>query len=359
MVDFSDATGIAGTLEGMGFLPDDAARAVNSFSNIPPNAANAVLHMAETGSVDVGTVAPVLAMGLAATGVGAPAAAVVSAVLPAAQAILGALGLFQGGNDQHFDWYVGQTGFKGPTPSDPTDPLWKRIDSFLPPLPKPNSTDDFATQTKRAIAYGAFPEYIYIENDLYDMSIGGGKYKNLPKGAQDFAKALFGAWKANAERQINGHKGATLPALLQAVHSGWERSHTSGPTYTFSRGDLGNFSPANYAKPNSPFVSNTNFIELLLGGVLDKNREAPLTIHVGTSDISKTKTIPLKVPSNAQIASVAKAASATNPSHAANILSNAKNRTSPAASKIVQKSTPWGWLALAGLAIGTAIAYKR
>lgn len=250
-------------LDSYGLLPEDVKSAVAGFQGIPEDSANAVLHIAQTGKVDIATVTPLIAAGLAATGVGAPAAAVVSIALPLVQSLGDALGLFQHSPEPKYDYYWVATshpdqymGFNGKIPYGPTDPTWKKWPDFV------------AKNLQGHNVVVPIPYYEYIRSDLKAISdYPKGKFASFPKEAVDFIKAYLGAWAANAERGINGHKWADEGALLQAVTTAWQRSHAADKHYTFQLGDS----------------SSNNFISYILGGNIDKNRRPPLTINVGAT----------------------------------------------------------------------------
>lgn len=396
---------ISNTLGGIGILPDDVKAAATAFKNLPSGATNAVLHMATTGQVSLTTVAPILAMGLAATGVGAPAAAIVAAALPIVDAIGHALGLF-GDSAPHFDWIVGQQGFVGHIPYGPTDSLWTPLSQMIPPT-QPNS--DIPSQyvsgpvPRGFLASGAtifpawnrkpdftaidrsFPEYRNIESDLLDLSVrfndktnmagdtsvnaahlkikSPNRFNGWPKGARDFAMAFYGAWKADAEKAINGHKRAGSSAILTAVISGWNRGHSDSETFTISpkHAYLWNQNPDNPWGPWARYIPSTvppapysdlyretcaSYIEGLLSGDIDNIRRPPIVLNIGPrpSDVPKPKLVTAP------------------PLHIQGALLGSKNPVAPRSTtaSILRKSpssaTPW---LLAALGIGAVLVLKR
>jgi hypothetical protein len=395
----SDATvaEVNNTLGNMGMLPEDIKIAADAIKNLPAGVTGSVMAMAKSGTMTLTSAAPVIAMALTASGVGAPAAAVVAAALPVVDSLGHALGLFGTSGAPHFDWTVGYQGFVGHIPYGPNDPEWKDASKIFPPL-SPDQLDypisgnwkDYTGKSKQdltgVIKYisggpvytgsdgvpigaskpedfyfpawsgkpdfraldAAFEEYRNIECDLYDLANVGpisfrtknpgiegvsgdffvsnapNRFRDWPYEAEGFAKAFYGAWKINSIKAFNGHKYATAPAILQAVHNGWNRAHSNTKTFTLSpkqsaiitreqAGGLGNkwrgtfvagpwprYVPSNISKTVPGFLngkdSNT-FIDAIINGDFDNNRWPPLVINTGAP---ATVPIPKFPPSHIQ-----------------------------------------------------------
>jgi hypothetical protein len=260
-VDYSDVTGVAQTLLGVGLSPADAAKAVAAFQSIPASAANAVLSMAQTPggqplSTDqsFGMAASVVAAGLAATGVGAPAAALVAAAFPIVEGIGKALGLF----DQpppNCAWHgiladEAQHGEQGVCvapgtyrPYGPADPTWVRLASWLASGGMIETLAPYSGGLVLTYGPDVFP------NPQWDHRLDG------------IWKAYKAVWMLNAERALNGHKTIDNYPLLQTIVNAWNGSHP-GPSVTVN--------------PNDP-----NPFGAILGGRIDGNRYPPLNINVG------------------------------------------------------------------------------
>lgn len=315
-------------------LPASAQSAVgqvlNGFSALPPQVKQAggdVISGALHGAVPLTAMMPLVSLGLAATGVGAPVAGLIAAAVPIAETVGQALGLF--GNPipaAHCDWIVigaanpseaNLSGgdmqnldtkfhalpyygcFKGKRPFGPTDPRWVKWPDFV----KKYQDNEGGNGNSHSI--GAFPEWGIIYANLRDIANYGNKnYKiktndgrvwkandnvktfdgnkeilvsslwHAPQPVRDFHTLYFYMWQANAEMAINGHKFASDANVLTAAIQAWNLHHKGGGTFTIKPASSSGGRPLVY-EPSGSFIAS------LLNGDVDGQDFMPVGGPVG------------------------------------------------------------------------------
>lgn len=320
-----------------GSVQDAVGDVIGTFNSIPPSIRSAggdIISGALHGNISPESMMPLVSMGLAATGVGAPVAGLVAAAVPIAESVGQALGLM-GRPDQsaqcawivsdgaiapspsalsggsmsksdselkHHSW-EGYGCFRKKRPYGPKDPVWVKWGDYV----KKNSTKMANGMT---VAIPAFPEWSAIAQGLEDLAnagnkkytkklddgrvlkVGGGNpffpgyLWGAPQVEREFAALYFAMWQANAELAINGHKYASDADVLTAAVKAWNTHHTGGAPFTLK--------PVSGAAPQVPNYSKQWFVTALLNGDIDGNDRPPVTLN--TQAAPKTvakKVIPL------------------------------------------------------------------
>lgn len=326
-------------------LPASAQSAVgqvlNGFSALPPQVKQAggdIISGALHGTVPLTAMMPLVSLGLAATGVGAPVAGLIAAAVPIAETVGQALGLFgtpvptahcdwivngaanpneanlSGGDMQNADtkwhglpWYGC---FKGKRPFGPTDPRWVKWPDFVKKYQDNNAGNGMSHTIQ------AFPEWgnaIYTNlrdianygNKKYSVKSADGRvwkasdnglmHSSLwtaPQAVRDFHTLYFYMWQANAEMAINGHKFASDANVLTAAIQAWNLHHKGGSTFTIKPASSSGGVPLIYGPAGS-------FIASLLNGDVDGQDFMPVGGPVGIT--LPTGVAPrLAVPASAQ-----------------------------------------------------------
>lgn len=217
--------------------PAQIQSAITAYTGLNAGAQNSILAIVSGQKPSFTMMAPLLAAGLAATGVGVPVVAAIAAALPVLDAIAG---IFSPPSPS-CDWKVGEVCFSGKprapgpllSPGGAPDPLWTKWADFYAETggsfdPKPGFMAD-----------QAFPGARLMQSELDAIAA---KALTEPLSTFDqFRKAYYLAWQANAEYAINGYGHADLLKLLNAVALAFNAVHSgtspveSGSTITFGR----------------------------------------------------------------------------------------------------------------------------
>ena len=330
-------------LQEAGLPANQIQTAVQAYTGLDAASTNCVLGLVQ-GEIQPSftALAPLISAGLLASGVGAPAAAVVAAALPVLDAIVS---LFSSPQES-CSWKVGAYCFTGKQPYGPQDPIWMTADQFLatwvppgwqvnqpscqwpPPgwdvvhgfeqgsvtnpclatAPAPTFggtpgtfTDEFMwapsespyawfrnTDGSAHIFNGvnngidqAFPFYrSTIDCDLRTMAATFG----APTAAKPYPEiwgflyVYYQAWRANAEFAINGYTPIAEYQLLTTVAGAWNKVHSSSSTMVLS----GINPPASRSPLNLyPWLQGHYPNLLIQGGYVDNQDKAPITINLG------------------------------------------------------------------------------
>lgn len=268
IVTFSDVAGFTG------YDPEQILQSQGIDPSTAEGAAGAALALAQGGSVSFADVAPLIGLGLAATGVGAPVAGLVTGLLAGAQALAG---LLSGGSPQA-DWYVGTVGFSGPKPYGPGDPKWVTFEEWLKQVGGGGSL----------LATGAFPWLPTILRDEANLGTDP---------ASQFQRAYFAAWKRNAEMRLNGYTASPPFTLLATMAAAWNKQHAPGAGFDFTTNGAGTWSQISavvgprdqqtgeYISPGIvPTVPAKGwYIGALLAGAVDGQDKPPIHLNTGAA----------------------------------------------------------------------------
>jgi hypothetical protein len=276
MGDVSEDDQIRAALEAAQLPPDQVKAAIAAHTGLSVNAQNAILDIIAGKKMSFSAIAPLVAAGLAATGVGAPIVAAVAATLPVLDAIAG---IFAPG-EEHCSWKVGALCIQAKQPYGPADPNWVTWEKFSAGM-------DLETPASQNAANGmvdaAYP--------LYRMTIGCelarmGQAKKVALGVakpEDFLRAYYTAWHANAEYQLNGYTASDPYKLLLAVKEAWNRVHAPSATHTFTRTPLQNLHNQFCQPPEVTYVG------ALINGDVTGHSWPDLTINLGKASPYLTK----------------------------------------------------------------------
>lgn len=315
---------INSALQAAGLPPNQVQSAVQAYTGLDEASTNAIIGIVDGGPISLTTMAPLIGAGLLATGVGAPIAAAVTALLPVLDGIIG---MFSGPQEK-CTWKVGYFCFNRTQPYGPTDPLWETWEQFrggvvdmtaiqswatwngsvLRPTANcalcwvspaeagsitavgqpfgthPASVLNGAGQVVHTDALGALPGY---------MTVMACELTRLETGASlslvdGFRRTYYRAWQVANEYAINGYKSPDYYALLKACADAWNRAHSASTTYTFQPINAG----IPDVDPNTSTFScdpNVTYIGLLLAGVVNSSADQttprdhpPITINTGT-----------------------------------------------------------------------------
>ncbi|MGH8749940.1 MAG: hypothetical protein ACREU5_12650 [Burkholderiales bacterium] len=272
---------ISSALQTAGLTQDNIQNAVTAYTGLTADTQNAILGVINGGVSTFADLAPLIAAGLAATGVGAPVVAAVAAALPVLEAIVGALQP----KPPACDWKIGATCITGIQPWGPTDPTWVPWAHFVSGITLDNATADLSTGTANANVDGAYPWYRQtIACELAAM----GDAPTDP--VLQFYRAYYLAWQAAHEYEVNGYQSPDDIALLTTVVQAWNAVHGATPTLTIVA-----------MKPpdtrTGPFcllaATGIRYINLLLDGDVTGRRSPPITINLGPARATVVHVLPL------------------------------------------------------------------
>ena len=250
----------------------------------------------------MGTVGPVIATALTASGVGAPIVGAVGAGIAMGESVLTALGIGQS-HGEECGWRVNGFCGTGTRPYGPGDPTWV-------PLSRVTKDSKYAASFPLAngywpmvpgggpapLAYMIDPMYATITSELRYLE-GHGPNLQTSAAARDvrlnaFRLAFNRAYLAQLERAINGQKPVDPVTLLNQTALQWNASH-AGPSVAIDS----NQAMPNYWQGGSvdgvtsfsmggsngkhPGVFKQTFIERLLGGTISGSRQPPLSVNIG------------------------------------------------------------------------------
>jgi hypothetical protein len=279
-----DSAWIQATLKQAQISQSDINKAIQAYTGLDANAQGAILNIVQGGKVNLATLAPLIAAGLSATGVGAPIVAAVAAALPIIQAIAN---IFAGGDDEKkCAWYVGAVCMSAARPYGPDDPKWQSFERFEQTL-KALGTQVGGLGGGESVS----PWYMDAAFPLYTGSIGC-ELKEIPKKPDDpvykFLGAYYRTWQANAEFEINGYKAANPHDLLTTVVNAWNATHAPTSTFTFQPhsppSHLENEICFAQGKPlNDP--ATVTYVSMLLDGAVDGQDQRPVTINTGAQRV--------------------------------------------------------------------------
>ena len=269
---------INAALQQAGLPPNEVQAAVQAYSGLDANSTAAVLGILDGGPINLETLAPLIGAGLAATGVGLPVVAAVTALLPVLDGIIG---MFAGSDQpQVCTWTVGPTPgsavcFNRIQPFGPTDPSWETFDQFAGGTIDQDAVTNYRNMTFGATVSNSRGQQIRVGdlgNAFPGFMTGIGcwlaAHPNAPAGVDGFRFAYYKAWMANAEFAINGYQSADPYALLTACANAWNRGHSAHSTATFTPVTSGG-APCD------------DYIGLLLAGAVDQRDHPPVTINTG------------------------------------------------------------------------------
>ncbi len=236
--------------------------------------------------------APLLGAAMLSTGVAAPVAAAVMAGLTLADGLARTLGPKNDCSDGYSiggdaTWKAGAFGAGSggassicvhtPRPAGPTSVYWNKLDDTIANWRL--HSFDWVDPINAGVDTGPGGANVGMYRQVVDVELPAiadmEKRGPLPPDVA-FAKAFCLAWKANAERAINGHPIARLPDLLMAVLKGWNATHSSSSSVTIPE------SGGYVTSEHDPDVrTRDSVVSVLLAGHLDGNELGPLTINAG------------------------------------------------------------------------------
>lgn len=252
----------------LGSSSPELKRAFDAYDNIDKQAAGVVVDVATGKTPSFAAIGSIVAAGLAATGVGAPVAAVVAAAIPIISAVASALGMF--GGDEHCAWKVGGVCFNGKRPYGPADPQWTTLDAFAAIKPVKGG---FGGTTIEPPLKSAFPFYDQIMADysraspvalVGGLASGGTSVTPAPSPKDVFLRAYGEAWRSNAERAINGHNSLSEADLFKQVVNAWETARPTHGSLDFTIDGSGD-----------------SFVDKIVRGDVDGQNRPPLTLSGG------------------------------------------------------------------------------
>lgn len=247
----SDA--LQSALSSAGFSSDQVQQGITAYTGIDQNTQDAILGIATHGLQTAAQLAPIIAAGLLATGVGAPVAAVVAGLLPVVDDLLG---LFAA-KPPHCNFMVGPECVTSAQPYGPLDPRWI---PFAVWLNAAYAVDQLSGGEGSALGLNTVERTFPLFWQVMHPELATLGTSTLDQ----FKRAYYVAWKANEEFYINGYKAADPYALLTSVVKAWNATHLAAPTQTFAPGG-----------------SDGSYITRLLNGDVDQRRRAPVTVNLG------------------------------------------------------------------------------
>ena len=306
---------INSALQQAGLPPDQVQSAITAYTGLDAASTSCILGILDGGPVTLTSLAPLIGAGLLATGVGAPIAAAVTALLPVLDGIIGMFSPPQ----EHCTWKVGYYCFNRVQPYGPTDPLWETWGQFQGGRPDDIAIHNWATwngsvlgttancpacwipvyqpfgshpssvlnrygQVVHTDALGALPGFMEVMAcELNTLDAPGA----VLTPEQSFRRAYYHAWQAANEFAINGYKSPDYYALLKACADAWNRAHAPTATYTFQpiSGPIPSVDQATSTFTCDP---KKTYIGLLLSGVVNSSADQttprdhpPVTINIG------------------------------------------------------------------------------
>ena len=284
------SSSVTAALEGAGITGDTLQTAITSLTGLDSSAQSAVIGVAgqlmNPKGITIDSVAPLIAAGFAATGVGAPIAAAITLGLPMMEGLANALNpapkyqwIFRPANygvpDPHF---VAGAPLGTKTPYGPTDPKWRTFDESVPHL-----ANLIAAMTKmgqktslEAVLPGLSAQWAEATETPHDT-------RGLPPAANAFRLIYNAAWRKNYEYILNGHGWADPYTLLTTVANAWNATHAGTSTYTFTS-------------------SGSSYIDYLIAGNYDGDDHPPVTINMGVATAPRPPPVPLPTPGQVRAA---------------------------------------------------------
>jgi hypothetical protein len=247
----------------------------------------------------MGSIGPVVATAMTASGVGAPIVGAVGAAISLGEAALNALGIGQN-SQQTCGWAVNHYCGNGTRPYGSSDPTWVALGPVIHDkkyaigFPVPNGY--WPPGGNAPTGYSIDPFYATIESELNYLE-GHGPNLQTTTAAKDarlnpFRLAFYRAYLGQLERAINGQPPVDPATLLNQTALQWNASHGGTPVSI----DSGQPMPDYWAGSNvdgrtgvnlygdngsHPGIFKQTYIERLISGKVDGSRQPPLTINTG------------------------------------------------------------------------------
>ena len=279
--------------------PPQLQQGVDAVNNLLP-AAQSTIAAIKSGNVNgaIADATPLIAAGLAATGVGTVAIAAIAGGLEAFTAISSALGLFQPAPPQTCNYIVGDVCFSLVRPYGPTDPAWLTIEQYTSEADAGGAGWEILKGTASVAQsenWGerAFPWWWAVGAELYalgDRSIAAMNWASTLNGADptinaeavlgmvngapappgsnmaavaaewatlgavgwDFCRTFDLAWIKMSEMYLNGYLAPSPEAFISSFIQAWNTVHSdstqvvfTSTSQTFLGQILGGMSPTN------------------------------------------------------------------------------------------------------------------
>lgn len=273
-----------------GITPSQLSRAAASIDQYGMQAVASVGKLVSGGQMHFMDVAPIVAMGLAATGVGAAAGAAVAVVAGALDAIADLVNAPPQLDPNH-QWYLPDGTVRTvPTgrPGGPDAKDWTTWEDWIGGLPKGSS----GMLPAKEPGYPMYDETIGWEitrlqalldiQDGKSINVPGLSYsngqlagidsvlistaeiKNIPRGLIQFYIAYYKAWQKAFEFAINGYTFPQPWAIFASTMNSWNAAH-AGPSVSLVATTHGR--SQSIGLPNDP--GGSSYIGQLLNGDLD------------------------------------------------------------------------------------------
>lgn len=282
------SSNVTAALQGAGITGDTLQAAITSLTGLDSSAQSAVLgvgaQLMNPKGISINSVAPLIAAGFAATGVGAPIAAAITLGLPMMEGLANALNpapkyqwIFRPANYGTVDPKVSAGALLGTkTPYGPTDPKWRTFEEALPKLATMTQlmTQDGADVSLESICPGLGAQWAEAHETLHDT-------RGLPPAANAFRLTYNAAWRKNYEYVINGHNWVDPYTLLTTLANAWNATHLPTSTYTFTG-------------------SGSTYINYLINANYDGDDHPPVAINTGASTAPKPPPVPPPTPAQVQ-----------------------------------------------------------